>query len=627
MVIASAGNDKRYTTFYPGSYDGVFSVAWLNNDDTWNGNYDGTVDIGAPGTAVYSTFPDNSYGTSGGSSMSAPVVSAAAALVKMRFPRFTPEQILAQLKATADNTDSVNPTTAGLVGIGRLNMLRAVQTSEAPFLRLADYDVRDQNGNGILEAGERITLTLNVASGQANVGNALVQMRTGLEPSNRYYPIFDDTTRAIAALAANETRVGAATFTLYLPSTLPLDFQLPLIFSFYTADGSSNTSSAASPVLIGRDGISLSANRSYRTLAANNLAVTLNSIGNIGFNDYPSNTQGEGFRLKTNDTTDLLFEGSFIVASGADSISSGVRSSGAVRDRSFLATSLLTLTSAQDNSSLAGKAQFADRNAANDAGVSVEQTATQYTTARQANTLFTSYRITNTSKRAFTGLYAGLFFDWDIGEASTNETWWDDSLQAALAVSTENTALPVIAVRCLVQDPSEQVNFSPLQFADTTEGAIMLDGTFSRSDKYRALSRGIIRTRKQGDVAQMISVGPLRLAAGASTVVNFSITAAPTLDSLRALFAKPNLNGGVLRISPNPASSLAQIDYELTSDGVVKLELVNTLGQLVATLVDAPQTKGVHQVMLPLQALSSAWYAVRLRTANGVVSRALLVAR
>lgn len=59
------------------------------------------VNISAPGVSVNSTAPANGYKVMSGTSMACPHVAGAAALVKQRFPAFTPAQVRAKLMATA----------------------------------------------------------------------------------------------------------------------------------------------------------------------------------------------------------------------------------------------------------------------------------------------------------------------------------------------------------------------------------------------------------------------------------------------------------------------------------------------------------------------------------------------
>ena len=77
VVIAAAGNNNSDLSFYPASYANVLSVAGTDVDDNryWDSNYGPNVDLAAPGVNIFSTFSDNTYGYSTGTSMSSPVVA------------------------------------------------------------------------------------------------------------------------------------------------------------------------------------------------------------------------------------------------------------------------------------------------------------------------------------------------------------------------------------------------------------------------------------------------------------------------------------------------------------------------------------------------------------------------
>lgn len=61
------------------------------------------VSLVAPGVSINSTILGNAYGLKSGTSMACPHVAGAAALVKQRFPAFTPAQIRAKLMNTASD--------------------------------------------------------------------------------------------------------------------------------------------------------------------------------------------------------------------------------------------------------------------------------------------------------------------------------------------------------------------------------------------------------------------------------------------------------------------------------------------------------------------------------------------
>ncbi|SMF62006.1 S8 family peptidase [Pseudobacteriovorax antillogorgiicola] len=135
LFIAAAGNDGRDTDrrpTFPASYDldTIISVASSDSRDRMSGfsNYGAsTVDLLAPGSNVYSTIKrgwfGNYYGNMSGTSMAAPIVAGAAALIKSEFPKETPLELKARI------LDGAEPVSAGkgkLTTEGRLNVFRSL---------------------------------------------------------------------------------------------------------------------------------------------------------------------------------------------------------------------------------------------------------------------------------------------------------------------------------------------------------------------------------------------------------------------------------------------------------------------------------------------------------------------
>lgn len=137
LVVTSAGNESENideVLFYPAGYNNVLSVgSYASNNKVSNfSNYGVRTDIFAPGTAIYSTLPNNRYGNKQGTSMAGPIAAGLAALVKSLHPDWTPHQIMAQLRSTMDPLDNISEQNRPLY-FGGINSLKAVTSNANNF--------------------------------------------------------------------------------------------------------------------------------------------------------------------------------------------------------------------------------------------------------------------------------------------------------------------------------------------------------------------------------------------------------------------------------------------------------------------------------------------------------------
>ncbi|MEB3221829.1 MAG: S8 family serine peptidase [Candidatus Sericytochromatia bacterium] len=136
VVVAAAGNEAGDGNYleYPASYPGVVSVAAVGPDlrRAVFSNFNSWVTLAAPGVDVFSTVPTRlspgvPYGYLSGTSMAAPMVAGAAALLLTQQPSWTPAQVVERLRRTArELTPSGDPVPgfdvfhgAGLLDVGR----------------------------------------------------------------------------------------------------------------------------------------------------------------------------------------------------------------------------------------------------------------------------------------------------------------------------------------------------------------------------------------------------------------------------------------------------------------------------------------------------------------------------
>ncbi len=76
---------------------------------------------------------------------------------------------------------------------------------------------------------------------------------------------------------------------------------------------------------------------------------------------------------------------------------------------------------------------------------------------------------------------------------------------------------------------------------------------------------------------------------------------------------------------PNPFNPITAISYQLSAAGKVQLNVYNTLGQKVATLVNKKQAAGIHKVQWNAGGFASGVYYYRLETEQGFVQARKLI--
>ena len=164
LFVVAAGNGDELTglgvntdetPFYPAAFDldNIISVANVEFNGILNSSSNfgaATVDLAAPGTYILSTTPGNSYGYMTGTSMAAPMVSGAAALVYSYFDGIGPADVKEILLKTAKPLDGLSGLTAsggivdagaalafdlsGLSGQGFSNAGSAPESGTAPYI-------------------------------------------------------------------------------------------------------------------------------------------------------------------------------------------------------------------------------------------------------------------------------------------------------------------------------------------------------------------------------------------------------------------------------------------------------------------------------------------------------------
>jgi serine protease len=140
VLVGAAGNNNRREDFYPASYANVISVSATQREDEFShwSSYGPKVEVSAPGSSVATTnctassCPNRGWGSYtyiSGTSFATPNVAGVVALIKARYPTWTPSQIVSRLYSTVDDLGYAGRDER--YGRGRVNAFRALGGSVA----------------------------------------------------------------------------------------------------------------------------------------------------------------------------------------------------------------------------------------------------------------------------------------------------------------------------------------------------------------------------------------------------------------------------------------------------------------------------------------------------------------
>jgi len=243
LLVASAGNDDYPISFqrmFPACYPFVIGVqssnqsnskeSFSNWDDTGPFDYSefegyNNYEIYAPGVNILSTFPNGTYSMLSGTSMSAPIVSGAAALMKSFF-NISSEELFARLIHGSNN--------------GVLDIYQSLIIQLSPSLKFVHHTVLDTlqgcNNDGTIDAGETIEIEIEVQ----NFGGWADSVYTILELINQsdtnYAEILDGFSNigdlGIYAILTN----GPDLFRVRIDSLTPHEAKIPLQLTVQAAN-------------------------------------------------------------------------------------------------------------------------------------------------------------------------------------------------------------------------------------------------------------------------------------------------------------------------------------------------------------------------------------------------------
>jgi serine protease len=515
-VIAACGNSDSDMAFYPAAYERVISVANTSYGDTLfvNSTYHYTVDMAAPGWNIRSTLGSTGYHSWGGTSASAPVVAGAVALVASYFPEYNGYEAAQRVRVTSDDIYDENPAQLNKLGLGRLNMLRALSDDPLPAIRQTGLNPIDLDGDNFWRPGD--TLDLRVAL--VNHLDPSLALAVELSVPETYQGLITllDSVKEIGVIGRRQTRILDPGFRIRLANTFPYDFTLPLRLDYR------DTARQYQDF----EYIYVRFNSSYLDFSVNRLHSTVNSQGNFGWNDFIFNQQGQGVRFQGQ--SNVLFEGGFLLGLSPGQVYDRTRNT-IGRDNDFFIIDPLA-RGQRSTAAFEAHARYSDEGAPGNFGLEVEQSTYAFDRAGWQNFVLMRYIVHNPTGDTATDLYGGLFADWDIapqlepgqGSLFYNACSYDSIERIVFAYDVSGSDDNYYGMALLSEQPM-------CAYALGREDSNFI---FSSAGKYQALSNVPTPTTAAegisdggGDIMHFLSGGPISIPPGQSDTLVFALLA------------------------------------------------------------------------------------------------------
>ncbi len=625
VLVAAAGNTPNDLLFYPASYDHVLSVSATDGADAKASfaTYSHRVDLVAPGINIFSTYGwnvqlaadsvDTDYWRSSGTSFSAPQVSGAAALVRVRFPQLTSEQVMAQLRQTADASIYKLPANAayqGYLGTGRLNVGRAVAALNQREARVVRSVMLPPSAAGYAP-GDTFQLVATVR----NLLLPIVGLKVTLTSLSPYVAVRQGLFEAGSLATLAETDNKALPYWLTVAATgVPVNTTATLRYHF-TGDNGYQSDQYVDVTL----------NPDYVQLNAGDLSLTLTSRGSLAYDDL-AGTLGQGVSYRN--SIPLLSEGGLLLATSPTRVSDRLRSTNGGARQSFYTLAQVRRLAPGPRADQEAYGVFRDSlptaQQPRSVGVRIRQHGQSWAApAARRNVILLSYSLQNLTADTLKPLYAGLFTDWDLpGAPARNVARWDSVNRVGYCF---DPVAPVVYTGIQVLGTGPAGVYSIDNQAPKSSPIYFGDG-FSPAEKYLALSGGFGRAHREAgtlaagtDVSQVVSTLLTRLAPGDSATIAFAVLAAPTLAELQTaaqaatatyqqvLAARPAAGPAAFwKLYPNPTNDRLQIELPTTL-GAVMAQVFDNMGQQVLA---APLRAGGGE--LRLAGLAPGLYVVRI---------------
>ena len=510
VIIAAAGNTNEHLAFYPASYENVLSIGSTNSSDQktdW-GTISEYIDLSAPGIDIYTTQPSNGYANSWGSSLAAPLVSGLAALVRQSSPLLNALQVMEKIRVSADDIYSVpgNENFFGLLGKGRVNMRKALESSAGPVVRAfiqpdfiqpfyddsLHFEVVFKNFLDPISSP--LTIALNTLSSNITMVSQSITLNS---------------------LNTLETSISYS-FSVKIDELTPPSEFLQLYFSF---ESGAYVDFQMLPFRNGPDFIEFNNEK---------ITWTANSTGHLGyFDDYYN---GHSLRFQN---IDYGWHAGIIAATDASHVSGAVINDFVTYTQDDDFETIRFVKSHQTPySDIDYRLRIEEKPSATAIGIRIDEKLLGWKNAEDQDFMILEYRVTNLNPESINGFDFGMFLDIDLEDYAQNKTSFSSDSKLGYIYS-DNEAFGIALLTN--QNPVSR----GIDFGNFNGNVPDIGITFGDTEKFQFMNEGLTQTDagvngSGNDVAIVFGAVIPVIAPLESVTIAFSIIFGTSLTDLEA---------------------------------------------------------------------------------------------
>ena len=596
--------------------------------------------VTAPGMMVRSAVAgsDASYNYYTGTSMAAPHVAGAVAILRQKNPDATVDQIkTALLKSTHDLGAAGPDYTFGWGIIDIMEALRQIDLLTQPSLQVAGLARPDILPGDIINLQPALK---NVGPTAHNVTAQLSNPDLGLTVLNGF--------SSFGNIDKDGTATGSLTFDLAFDSAAVPGRFYSVDLDIYAAGGYSKHERLH--FLVGVKG-----GRTYFHHDTGLVKFAISNYGAYGFYGEPSGNALAGsyiplgfYGFQLDRDTNDLYEGALLIGTDSLHVSDCAHNIAMEPDNDFAVAVGGSIASAspgnladQETSSI-----FNDSYAEHPIGLTITQRSYGWAADPDDRFVILEYILTNPSEDAINGIRVGLFLDWDIRVYSQNHGAFVPSENLGYLCWSNYAYTDSADFRGVkVLNPEGMTNYHIFIYDD------IRDTNFREAKKYAALSDNFVSGTLSAvnDASQVTATGPFNLAPGASDTAAFAVVGGRSWAQFMEAEARAELKYNNLPTAadfpedhplpgrlalyqnyPNPFNPSTTIAFALSHGGHVRADIYDLLGRLIRTVQDGYLPAGEHRIVWDGadragRQVASGIYFYRVRSDDGSLTRKMIL--